>query len=69
MTRDNDGSVAAVDAQAAVQLGAGEMLLMKGGLWEGSHGGGAAHRAPEIGPVPTCHAHRLLLKVDVSDDF
>ena len=48
----------------------GDVLLMKGGLWEqGSHGGGAAHRAPAIGPVPTCTAHRLMLKVDVSEDF
>ena len=30
---------------------------------------GAAHRAPAIGPVPTCTTHRLMLKVDVCEDF
>ena len=70
VTRADDGSVDAADAERAVQLAPGDVLLMKGGLWEqGSHGGGAAHRAPAIGPVPTCTAHRLMLKVDVSEDF
>ena len=60
-----------VFAQAtnAKGLAAGDVLLMKGGLWrDGAHGGGAAHRAPTIGPVPTA-AHRLMLKVDVSENF
>jgi len=66
----SDSSVTAVDeASAAVQMGAGDVLMMKGGLWQGVEGRGAAHRAPIVGPVPTCQTHRLLLKVDISEDF
>jgi hypothetical protein len=69
VARAADGSVKSADAQRVVQLAAGDVLLMKGGLWrDGAHGGGAAHRAPTIGPVPTA-AHRLMLKVDVSENF
>lgn len=68
VTREADGSVSAVDEERVLRLGSGAFLLMKGGLWPGSDGG-AAHRAPAIGPVPTCDTHRLLLKVDVSEDF
>lgn len=68
--READGGVAEVEEQhAVVQLEAGDFLLMKGGLWPGAEGRGAAHRAPAIGPVPSCTTHRLLLKVDCSEDF
>ena len=51
--READGGVAAVEEQGAlVQLEVGDFLLMKGGLWPGAEGRGAAHRAPPIGPVP-----------------
>ena len=69
VTREADGSVAAVDAQRAMHAAAGDFLFMKGGLWPGAEGRGAAHRAPSIGPVPTCAANRLLLKVDCSEEF
>mmetsp|Transcript_50427 Transcript_50427/g.116398 ORF Transcript_50427/g.116398 Transcript_50427/m.116398 type:complete len:309 (-) Transcript_50427:313-1239(-) len=69
VTRADGGEVAAVDARHVVQSGAGDLLLMKGGLWDGEEGRGAAHRAPTIGPVPACVTHRLMLKVDVSEDF
>lgn len=67
--RDADGRVVNVLAHAQVQMEAGDFLMMKGGMWAGSEGRGAAHRAPHIGPVPACSSHRLLLKVDVADDF
>ena len=71
--RASDGSVDSVFEEAAMQVQAapGDFLLMKGGLWEGSEGHGTAHRAPPIGPVPSCPAacHRLMLKVDASQDF
>ena len=101
VTRAADGNVEAVDAQRVVELVAGDVVCMKGGLWGRGHRGqhctrgaapgavpgetapgvvaampgkvvpvpGAAHRAPAIGPVPTCTTHRLMLKVDVCEDF
>jgi len=71
VTREADGTVVAVDApHAAMQADPGDFLLMKGGLWHGAeHKGGAAHRAPTIGPVHTCTTHRLMLKVDCMEDF
>jgi hypothetical protein len=69
VTRGADGCVDAANGQQSMQVEAGDLLLMKGGLWQGSQGVGAAHRAPAIGPVPTCTAHRLMLKVDISEDF
>ena len=71
MSRTPDGNVEAVDTKRAVELAAGDVVLMKGGLWErGTRAAvpGAAHRAPAIGPVPTCTTHRLMLKVDVCAD-
>ena len=67
---DDDDDARRGGGAAVVRLAPGDVLLMKGGLWErGAHGGGAAHRAPAIGPVPTCTAFRLMLKVDVCEDF
>jgi len=71
VSRESDGTVEAVDEGSAVQAEVGDLVIMKGGEWEGSLGHGTAHRAPPIGPVPTCEAsqHRLVLKVDISQDF
>lgn len=67
--RAADGGVDSVCEEAALQAATGDFLLMKGGLWEGNGGKGTAHRAPPIGPVPNCMKHRLVLKVDASQDF
>jgi hypothetical protein len=70
VTRAHGSSaVESVNEASAMQMGTGDILLMKGGVWEGSQGRGAAHRAPPIGPVQTCSVFRLVLKVDVSEDF
>jgi len=83
VSRADGGDVIAVDSAHVVQAGVGDVLIMKGGIWDGvevrdgplvrpiagATMAGAAHRAPTIGPVPSCAAHRLMLKVDVSEDF
>jgi len=69
VSREDGGAVVAVDACHVVQADAGDVLIMKGGLGEGAEGRGAAHRAPAIGPMPSCTTHRLMLKIDVSEDF
>lgn len=63
--------VAAVDEAAALQMGLGDALLMKGSAWSGPGAAarGAAHRAPKIGAVGEADQHRLVLKVDISEDF
>eukprot|EP00440_Ansanella_granifera_P034065 gb/GFBE01036953.1/.p1 GENE.gb/GFBE01036953.1/~~gb/GFBE01036953.1/.p1 ORF type:complete len:295 (+),score=39.02 gb/GFBE01036953.1/:1-885(+) len=68
VTRSECGNVDDVNEEAAVQLFPGDFLIMKGGLWAGAEGRGCAHRAPQIGPVPTCSGHRLVMKVDMLDD-
>lgn len=71
VTRSCGGCVDAVceEVEAPLQACPGDFLLMKGGLWEGCNGHGVAHRAPPIGPVPSCTQHRLMLKIDISEDF
>jgi len=68
VTRATDGRVVAVCEEEALQGNVGDFVLLKGGTWDGLGGRGAAHRAPTIGPVPRCTQHRLVMKVDVSDD-
>lgn len=67
--RAPNGCVDAVRDDAAVHISAGDFLIMKGGTWGTNNGRGAAHRAPTIGPVHSCLQHRLLLKVDIAEDF
>jgi len=71
VTRGPGNSVEAVCEEACVQAAAGDFVLMKGGVWNGAEGRGVAHRAPPIGAVPECHSsrHRLVLKIDILEDF
>lgn len=66
--RGSEGEVLRVSEEDVALLkhaNAGDIVLMKGGLWPGKAKRGAAHRAPPIGPVGTCRQQRLVLKVDV----
>lgn len=69
--REVDGTVQEVKEEKAVQASAGDILIMKGGEWEGFAGFGCAHRAPPIGAKLECvpSQHRLVLKIDISPDF
>jgi len=69
--REVDGTVEEVSEEQAVQASAGDILIMKGGEWEGFEGSGCAHRAPKIGAKLECvpSNHRLVLKVDIAEDF
>lgn len=68
--RSNDGSVLQVEDSAINSVGLGDYVVMKGSQWPGRKGyGGAAHRAPPIGPVGACSQHRLVLKVDIADSL
>jgi len=69
--RDRDGTVLSVkdgcpnQVVGLCQADTGDFVLMKGALYPGCHRGGAAHRAPLIGPVGECGQHRIMLKVDI----
>lgn len=67
VTRGPDGRVESARDEEKVRAGVGDLVILKGGLWEGLGGHGSAHRSPLIGPVQSCppSSHRVVLKVDV----